>query len=59
MRKLREILRLKCEQRMGHRAVARACGAGAWMVVGQAETYRRWTKDRGIVIHEKISSRMD
>ena len=26
MRKLREILRLKYERRMGHRAIARACG---------------------------------
>ncbi len=39
MRKLREILRLKYERRMGHRAIARACGVGVGSVseyVGRA-----------------------
>jgi transposase len=32
MRKLREILRLKYERRMSHRAIARACGVGVGTV---------------------------
>ncbi len=32
MRKLREILRLKYERRMGHRAIAQACGMGVGTV---------------------------
>ncbi len=32
MRKLREILRLKYARRMGHRAIARACGVGVGTV---------------------------
>ncbi len=32
MRKLREILRLKYEARLPHRAIARACGVGAGTV---------------------------
>jgi len=32
MRKLREVLRLKYERRMGHRAIARACGVGVGTV---------------------------
>ena len=39
MRKLREILRLKYERRMRHRAIARACGVGVGIVseyVGRA-----------------------
>jgi len=28
MRQVREILRLKYEQRLAHRAIARACGVG-------------------------------
>src|SRR3990170_8249121 len=40
MRKLREILRLKYEKRLRHRAIARACGVGVGTVseyVGRAE----------------------
>ena len=39
MRKLREVLRLKYDRRMGHRAIARACGVGVGTVseyVGRA-----------------------
>ena len=41
MRKLREILRLKYDQEMSHRAIARACGVGAATVseyVGRARS---------------------
>ena len=41
MRKLREILRLKYERRMRHRAVARACGVGVGTVSAYVERARR------------------
>ncbi len=44
MRKLREILRLKYERRMGHRAIARACGVG----VGTVSEYVRRAKHAGL-----------
>jgi len=34
MRRLREILRLKFESRLGHRAIARACGVGLGTITG-------------------------
>jgi transposase len=44
MRKLREILRLKYERRMSHRAIARACGVG----VGTVSEYVRRAKHAGL-----------
>ncbi len=44
MRKLREILRLKYERRMGHRAIARACGVG----VGTVSEYVRRARQAGL-----------
>ena len=45
MRKLREILRLKYERRMGHRAIARACGVG----VGTVSEYVRRARQAGLI----------
>ena len=47
MRKLREILRLKYERRMGHRAIARACGVGVGTV---SEYVRRTVHPRGFAM---------
>ena len=44
MRKLREILRLKYERRMRHRAIARACGVG----VGTVSDYVRRAHQEGL-----------
>ncbi len=44
MRKLREILRLKYERRMGHRAIARACGVG----LGTVSEYVRRARQAGL-----------
>ena len=44
MRKLREILRQKYERRMGHRAIARACGVG----VGTVSEYVRRARQAGL-----------
>lgn len=44
MRKLREILRLKYERRMGHRAIARACGVG----LGTVSEYVRRARREGL-----------
>jgi len=44
MRKLREILRLKYERRMGHRAIARASGVG----VGTVSEYVRRAREVGL-----------
>ena len=44
MRKLREILRLKYERRMRHRAIARACGVG----VGTVSEYVSRAKEAGL-----------
>ncbi len=44
MRKLREILRLKYARRMGHRAIARACGVG----VGTVSEYVRRARQAGL-----------
>ncbi len=44
MRKLREILRLKYERRMGHRAIARACGVG----LGTISEYVRRARREGL-----------
>ncbi len=44
MRKLREILQLKHERRMGHRAIARACGVG----VGTVSEYVRRARQAGL-----------
>ena len=44
MRKLREILRLKYERRMGHRAISRACGVG----VGTVSEYVRRAREVGL-----------
>jgi transposase len=44
MRKLREILRLKYVRRMGHRAIARACGVG----VGTVSEYVSRARDAGL-----------
>ena len=44
MRKLREILRLKYERRMSHRAIARACVVG----VGTVSEYVRRAKRAGL-----------
>ena len=41
MRKLREILRLKYSRRMGHRAIARACGVGVGTVSEYVSRARR------------------
>ena len=41
MRKLREVLRLKYERRMGHRAIARACGVGVGTVSEYISRARR------------------
>jgi transposase len=41
MRKLREVLRLKYERRMGHRAIARACGVGVGTVSEYLSRARR------------------
>ena len=44
MRKLREILRLKYERRMGHRAIARSCGVG----VGTVSEYVSRARQAGL-----------
>lgn len=44
MRKLREILRLKYERRMGHRAISRACGVG----LGTVSEYVRRARREGL-----------
>ena len=44
MRKLREILRLKYERRLSHRAIARACGVG----VGTVSEYVRRARRAGL-----------
>ena len=41
MRKLREILQLKYVRRMGHRAIARACGVGVGTVSEYVSRARR------------------
>src|SRR5262245_25476426 len=44
MRQVREILRLKYEQRLSHRAIARACGIG----VGTVGTYCHRAQQAGV-----------
>ena len=44
MRQIREILRLKYEQRLPHRAIARACGVG----VGTVGAYCRRAQQAGL-----------
>ena len=44
MRQVREILRLKYEQRLPHRAIARACGVG----LGTVSEYCRRAQQAGV-----------
>ncbi len=46
MRQIREILRLKHERGLGHRAIARACGVG----VGTVSEYVRRALRAGLVL---------
>src|SRR5688572_9298564 len=41
MRQVREILRLKYAQRLGHRAIARACGVGVGTVAASCRRARQ------------------